>query len=606
MAITLGDAPVRRDAATPAQRVRRPGWRDPRLWIGVVLVAGCVVAGARMLAAADDTVQVWAAASDLGAGDRLTEDDLVAQRVRFADAAALAGLLHRRRQAARRPPAPPRRRGRRAGAARGRRLAPPTPDWSRCRSRSSPSRCRRRWPPVRWSTSTSSPRPTRSGDHGRRPATARRSPRSPSSTRPPLAESFGTTGRRQLVLAVPEDDAAPFFALLGASRHRRADRRTAQLRLVVVVVLIVAAGAAWESRRLGRARPALGRRGAQALRRRRRPARHRGRRAGRRRGRRSRRAGLRRPRRSTTCARHGVRAVAVSPGGAALEAGRLRGDARSVPRPSSRHDDLAGWSTPCAAPAATTGARAAEDRSSAEPEARGRPGDRGVGPAGAPGRTTVAAGLAAVLADAGARPSWSTRTPTAAAWPRSLGVLDEVSGLLAASRLAGGGTLAERFDSVSARPGRPARGGHRAAAPGPLDRGPPGDGRGRASRSPAGAATSSSTPASASSEDAGSTTGRPGPRRAHRWRRWPSPTRSWSSAPPTRSACPGWRAVWSTCARCWGRSRSASSSTGCGRRSAGRSRTSPRWSPGSAGPSRCTSSPTTATPSTAPWSPGAP
>jgi hypothetical protein len=34
---------------------------------------------------------------------------------------------------------------------------------------------------------------------------------------PAVAESFGTTGRRQLVLAVPEDDVAPFFALLG--RH---------------------------------------------------------------------------------------------------------------------------------------------------------------------------------------------------------------------------------------------------------------------------------------------------------------------------------------------------------------------------------------------------
>jgi hypothetical protein len=32
---------------------------------------------------------------------------------------------------------------------------------------------------------------------------------------PALAESFGTSGRRQLVLAVPEADAAPFFALLG-------------------------------------------------------------------------------------------------------------------------------------------------------------------------------------------------------------------------------------------------------------------------------------------------------------------------------------------------------------------------------------------------------
>ena len=88
MATTLGDAT---DAATPAQRVRRPGWRDPRLWIGVVLVAGSVVAGARLLAAADDTVQVWAAATDLGAGARLTEEDLVATRVRFADEDTQAG-----------------------------------------------------------------------------------------------------------------------------------------------------------------------------------------------------------------------------------------------------------------------------------------------------------------------------------------------------------------------------------------------------------------------------------------------------------------------------------------------------------------------------------
>jgi len=49
-----------------------------------VLVAASVVVGARVLAAADDTVQVWAAARDLGAGQRVEADDLVAQRVRFA------------------------------------------------------------------------------------------------------------------------------------------------------------------------------------------------------------------------------------------------------------------------------------------------------------------------------------------------------------------------------------------------------------------------------------------------------------------------------------------------------------------------------------------
>jgi len=77
------------DAVPPAQRSQRAVWRDPRLWIGVVLVAASVVAGARLFASADDTVQVWTAGSDLGAGQRLDPGDLVAQRVHFADAVAL-------------------------------------------------------------------------------------------------------------------------------------------------------------------------------------------------------------------------------------------------------------------------------------------------------------------------------------------------------------------------------------------------------------------------------------------------------------------------------------------------------------------------------------
>src|SRR3954468_19003560 len=77
----------------PALRGPRPAWRDPRLWIGIVLVAASVVVGARVLAAADDTVQVWAAGADLGAGQGVEADDLVAQRVRFDDDAALAGYF---------------------------------------------------------------------------------------------------------------------------------------------------------------------------------------------------------------------------------------------------------------------------------------------------------------------------------------------------------------------------------------------------------------------------------------------------------------------------------------------------------------------------------
>lgn len=81
-------------AAVPnAVRASRPGWRDPRLWVGVALVAASVVLGARLLAAADDMVTVWTAGSDLGVGQRLEADDLVAQRVRFDDEQALGSYL---------------------------------------------------------------------------------------------------------------------------------------------------------------------------------------------------------------------------------------------------------------------------------------------------------------------------------------------------------------------------------------------------------------------------------------------------------------------------------------------------------------------------------
>lgn len=68
-----------------ATRAQPPGWRDPRLWVGVVLVAASVVAGARLLDGADESITVWAAASDLAPGDRLDADDLVATSVRFGE-----------------------------------------------------------------------------------------------------------------------------------------------------------------------------------------------------------------------------------------------------------------------------------------------------------------------------------------------------------------------------------------------------------------------------------------------------------------------------------------------------------------------------------------
>ncbi|MGY1637734.1 SAF domain-containing protein [Geodermatophilus sp. SYSU D00742] len=73
------------------RRVRPPRWLDLRLVLGVLLVLGSVLAGARVVAAADATVPVWSATGDLAAGTVLTAADLVAVDVRL-DAAAGAYL----------------------------------------------------------------------------------------------------------------------------------------------------------------------------------------------------------------------------------------------------------------------------------------------------------------------------------------------------------------------------------------------------------------------------------------------------------------------------------------------------------------------------------
>ncbi len=70
------------------------------------------------------------------------------------------------------------------------------------------------------------------------------------------------------------------------------------------------------------------------------------------------------------------------------------------------------------------------------------------GPQGAPGRTTVAAGLAGVLAARGAETVLVDADPYGGAVAQHLGVLDEVSGVLSAARLAAAGALVERLASV--------------------------------------------------------------------------------------------------------------------------------------------------------------
>jgi len=76
---------ARATVSPPARRSERAGWRDPRLVVGLVIVAASVLLGARLLGSADDSVAVWALGADARAGTTLQPADLEMHRVRFSD-----------------------------------------------------------------------------------------------------------------------------------------------------------------------------------------------------------------------------------------------------------------------------------------------------------------------------------------------------------------------------------------------------------------------------------------------------------------------------------------------------------------------------------------
>jgi MinD-like ATPase involved in chromosome partitioning or flagellar assembly len=137
--------------------------------------------------------------------------------------------------------------------------------------------------------------------------------------------------------------------------------------------------------------------------------------------------------------RHGIRPVAV----VGDEPGAVRASRIGV-RAIARVDDLE------MLPAVVTAEELPTPEPPPEPETAPPTRGRVVtvwGPAGAPGRTTVATTLAAVLGRR-SRTTLVDADPYGGAVAQSLGVLDEVSGLLSAARLAGSGMLEERFASV--------------------------------------------------------------------------------------------------------------------------------------------------------------
>jgi len=72
----MSDAPV-------AGRLRRPGWRDPRLLIGLLLIAISVTAVTAVVRSADETSPYYAASSTLTPGSVITRDDVRVVHVRI-------------------------------------------------------------------------------------------------------------------------------------------------------------------------------------------------------------------------------------------------------------------------------------------------------------------------------------------------------------------------------------------------------------------------------------------------------------------------------------------------------------------------------------------
>jgi hypothetical protein len=72
------------DLPTPtASRLPRARWLDARLLAGLLLVLVSVVVGAKVLADADERVQVWSVTRDLGADTVLSDDDVRVASVRL-------------------------------------------------------------------------------------------------------------------------------------------------------------------------------------------------------------------------------------------------------------------------------------------------------------------------------------------------------------------------------------------------------------------------------------------------------------------------------------------------------------------------------------------
>lgn len=77
----------------PARRIGHPRWREPRLWIGILLVAGSVAIGARIGTDAAPAVAVWQVTHDVPQGGPVDAGDVRTVWLPSSGRAILAAYL---------------------------------------------------------------------------------------------------------------------------------------------------------------------------------------------------------------------------------------------------------------------------------------------------------------------------------------------------------------------------------------------------------------------------------------------------------------------------------------------------------------------------------
>lgn len=75
-------------ASPVGARLRRPGWRDPKLLVGMLMIAGAVVLGAWAVSAAEASTPVYVARQELTPGEQLDAEHVAVARVRLGAAEA--------------------------------------------------------------------------------------------------------------------------------------------------------------------------------------------------------------------------------------------------------------------------------------------------------------------------------------------------------------------------------------------------------------------------------------------------------------------------------------------------------------------------------------